>query len=129
MPKFFPGITHTIVKTPKDTETMGRLGGLAVVRLCFTTDEDCIIVKIVKMEGFTSGVSAIVPQIPGTQIPAIAGKVANEAKLEALMAFDRVKQKFGIKFGKQYKVLAKDIEEIGGTNAVSSPRLGGGATS
>lgn len=108
---------------------MGRLGGLAIVRLCFTTDEDCIVVKIVKMEGPTSGVTALVPQIPSTVIPGIAGKVANEAKLEALMAFDRVKQKFGIKFGKQYRVLAKDIEEIGGTNAISSPGLGGGTTS
>lgn len=124
MPKFFPGVTHTIVKTPKDIATMERLGGLATVRLCFTNDEDFIVIKIKKMDGPVSGVAAIVPCISGTIISAIGGGVANEAKLEALMAFDKVKQKFGIKFGKVYKVLAKDIQEIGGTSAASSPGNG-----
>lgn len=124
MPKFFPGITHTIVKTPKDIATMEKLEGLATVRLCFTTDEDFIVIKIKKMEGPTSGVSAIVPCVPGTVLSAMYGKVANEAKLEALMAFDRVKQKFGIKFGKKYKVTLKDVVEIGGSDAVNLPGVG-----
>lgn len=125
MPKFFPSITHAIVKTPRDADVMARMGGaIAMVRLCFLDDNDYILMRINKMEGPTSGVVADVPSFDAktndgrtVSICGFAGKVSNEIKLEALLAFDKVKQKFGIKFGKVYKVSAKDIQEIGDTSA------------
>jgi hypothetical protein len=117
MPKFFPGVTHAIVKTPANADVMTKLDGIAIVRLCFTSDEDFILVKISRMLGPTAGVTAIlpvvpVPNIPGTIILAIQGKPADEVKIMALMAFDKVKQKFGLKYGKQYKVISNDIQAM-----------------
>ena len=102
-----------------------------MVRLCFTNDNDYILMRIAKMEGPTSGVVANLPSFIATTangaivpIAGVAGKPADEVKMIALIAFDKVKQKFGIKFGKQYKVISNDIQEMGGANAVSSPGNG-----
>lgn len=122
MPKYFPGVTHAIVKTSTNAKlTEGGL--LAMVYLCFLEDADVIVVQINKMTGPITGATA---ELPGFSIPyngktisvaGLRGKPADEAKLMALVAFDKVKQKFGLKFNKQYKVVAKDITEIGGTDA------------
>jgi hypothetical protein len=114
MPKFFPGLTHAIVKTPTNAEMMTRMGGaLAMVRLCFTTDTDFLLIRISKMTGPVSGVVADLPTVPGLSLAGIQGQPADELKMAALIAFDKVKQKFGIKFGKQFKVISNDITEIG----------------
>lgn len=127
MPKYFPGVTYCLVRTPTNTETMKKVGdALAFVHLCFGSDEDYILVQIKKMEGFTSGVTAFLPYFVATSedktllIPAIQGKVANEAKLSALIAFDQVKQKFGLKFGRRYKVYEKSVEEIKSAKSVGT---------
>lgn len=126
MPKFFPGVSHSVVKTMKDAATIQKMGMLATVRLCFADDMDNIIIGIKKMDGPVSGVTAVLPGFSvGTLcVPAIQGKVANEAKLIALMAFDQVKQKFGLKFNKMYRVNSKDVQEIGAPGAVNLPGVG-----
>lgn len=107
-----------------------------MVRLCFTNDTDFLIVRISKMQGPTTGVVANLPSFAATTskgdiipIAGIQGKPADEVKMMALIAFDKVKQKFGIKFGKQYKVISNDIQEMGGTNGtIRSPGVGGNPT-
>lgn len=122
MPKFLPGLSHRIVKTVKSKEAMEKLSGaMALVTLCFTTNDDCINVMVHKMQGPTSGVTASVPGfiINGKPVDGIQGKVASELKMEALMAFDRVKQKFGLKWNRKYVVYEKTIEEIPDAQHVS----------
>lgn len=121
MPKYFPGVTHCLVQTPITKEDMQAMGNtIATVHLCFAGDFDILgPIRIKKMEGPTSGATAHIPITPiiiggkKNWIPILRGKLADEAKLEALIAFDKVKQQFGLKFGKTYKVFAKTIEEIG----------------
>lgn len=119
MPKYFPGVSHYMVRTPKNAETMIRMDGtIAMVYICFGADEDHIVVQVKKMEGPTTGATATPPYFTVNgdtktiRMSGVQGKVANEVKMMALLAFDRVKQQFGLKFGKRYKVLDNTIEEI-----------------
>lgn len=128
MPKFFPGVTHAIVKTVADQKDMDSMAkALAHVYLCFGPGDETSIgpVRIKKMEGPTAGVVAQVPKVPmitnGVKSwdPIVNGKAADEIKLAALVAFDRVKSAQGLKFNKSYRV-AKEVEEIVTTNAASN---------
>ena len=120
MPKYFPGLSHSLVKTVKNKELFDKTGGaIAMVSLCFGNDTDCIVLVVKKMSGPTSGVTAELPgyTVNSVVLPSFLGKPGDELKLAALTAFDRVKQKFGVKWAKHYKVFEKDIEEIGAVNA------------
>lgn len=127
MHKYFPGVSHCIVRTPKNAEAMTKMEGtIAMVYVCFGADVDNIIVQVKKMEGPTTGATATPPYFTVTgdgktiRMPGIQGKVANEIKLTALLAFDKVKQQFGLKFGKRYKVLDNAIEEISDAKCIAS---------
>lgn len=119
MPKYFPSITHCKVVMPHDAKDMESLGGtLATVILCFSNEDDVLQpIQIKKMPGPVTGVIAEIPVTTFVHkgktvfIPILKGKPADEIKLTALIAFDKVKQKYGLKFGKKYRV-AGDVEEI-----------------
>lgn len=134
MPKYFPGITHAIVRTATTKESVEKTGHLAVVYLCFTTDDDNLLVFIGKLPGPTSGVQATLPGFSidykgsPTFVPAIRGKAGDEIKMAALIAFDRVKQSRGIKYNKKYKVMTKDITEMEKINAERAAEVGRGST-
>lgn len=137
MPKYFPSLTHCKVITIHDAKDMEATEGtLAVVTLCFGSDTDTLQpIAIKKMPGPTSGVIAQVAKAPvkyngkNIWISMLNGKLADEAKMEALIAFDKVKSIHGLKYNKRYRVDAKGVEEIGVTNAERSPGLGGQPTS
>ncbi len=122
MPKYFPGVTHSIVRTVHCAEDMKLMKGvLAFVDVCFGPG-DCDAVRMIaikKMSGPIAGVTAHIPRTilirEGKKgwIPVIEGKAAEEAKMTALIAFDRVKSAHGLKFNKTYRILAKTVEEIG----------------
>lgn len=132
MPKYFPGITHCIVHMPKDSQEITATGGVICnVSLYFGNDSDGLgPIRIKKMAGVVSGVTAHAPKamaiVDGKKvwIHVLNGKVADEAKLLALIAFDSVKQRFGIKYNKKYRVTGNIIEEIGVTDVVSCAGVG-----
>jgi hypothetical protein len=132
MPKYFPGITHCIVRTPKNKEEMEATQEvIADVALCFGDDSDGLgPIRIKKMQGVISGVSAYPPKALVIEngkkawLYILNGKVADEAKMTALIAFDKVKQKFGVKYNKKYKVVGDTVEEIGANDAISSSGMG-----
>ena len=120
MPKYFPGVSYAIVRTMPDKTAMEAAKGvMAYVDLCFDSDESAIkFIGIKKMEGPTTGATA---HIPKTAVvvngetkykPVLEFKVADEARLLALKAFDRVKQQYGLKFNKIYRVLDKTVEDL-----------------
>jgi hypothetical protein len=86
-------------------------------------------IGIKKMQGPVTGLQAHIPKSPVIKdgktayVPVVTGKAADEVKLLALVAFDRMKQEFGIKFNKNFRVLAKTIEVIGDTDTVSQQVL------
>ena len=133
MPKFFPAVSHAQVRTVADANAMKAMHNtVAFVDIYFGPGENFIgYIGIKKIEGPTLGVQAHIPKTPilvagkPVYIPIIQGEPADELKMLALKAFDRVKSAYGLKFSKTYKVLAKTVEEIGGPNAVSSPGVGG----
>jgi hypothetical protein len=121
MPKYLPGATHSIVRTVHNIQDMQLMNGImALIDVCFGPgDADAVrMIAIKKMEGPTSGATAHIPRTVIVRegkrgwVPVLEGKVADEAKTIALVAFDKVKSKFGLKFNKTYKVFAKDIEEV-----------------
>lgn len=129
MPKYFPGVTHVIINTvPSAKEMEAMKGTMAFVTLCFGPGDESSIgmIAIKKMPGPVTGLQAHIPKSPiikdgkTAYISVITGKASDEAKMLALIAFDRMKQEFGIKFNKSYRVLAKTIEVIGGTDTVST---------
>jgi hypothetical protein len=121
MPKYFPGITHAHVHTVSSAKLMAaREGTIAHVNLFFGPgDTSCIrLIAIKKINGPTSGVIAEVPMVPligetkTVNVPIVAGHAADELKMEALIAFDKVKSSKGLKFDKHYEVIAKEVKEI-----------------
>lgn len=106
--------------TAKDAADVEKSGAIAHVDICFgPNNEDAIrFMRIKKMSGPTAGVTAHSPKtaiIVGGQtkyMSILSGKAEQEAKLLALVAFDRVKQQFGIKFNKAYLVNTKEVLEI-----------------
>lgn len=116
--KYFPGISHAIVKTANDARAMELYNAVAIVFLCFTDDNDYITMFIRKLEGQGTTFNAYVPKhntvkIPSyVSVPGVSGKPADELKLQALVAFDKVMQKHGLKYHKKYKVFEKTIEEV-----------------
>lgn len=129
MPKFFPGVTHAIVSTVYDKIDMDSMKGvLAFVEVCFGPGDDSSLCRILikKMDGPTAGVTAHVPNaicLHGGKkewLPIAKGAVADELKMLALIAFDRVKSAYGLKFNKTFRVLAKSVEEIGIANVASN---------
>lgn len=122
MPKFLPGVTHALVVTSTNKEDMDKMHGImANVNLCFGPGDEHALcsIGIKKMEGPVTGLTAHIPKTARitngktTYEPTLTGKLADEAKLLALTAFDRVKQSHGLKFGKRYRVIANAVEEIG----------------
>lgn len=95
-------------------------GTIAFVNLYFGPGNDSYIglIPIKKMEGPVSGVTAHIPKTPivGEEkviyCPIVTGHAANEIKMEALIAFDKVKAAHGLKFNKHYEVMGKDVREI-----------------
>lgn len=122
MLKYFPGITHAHVHTVGSAKLMElRKGVLAYVNLFFGPGNDSTIrlIAIRKMDGLTVGVTAEIPSttLVGEEgnpvsIPIVSGHAANELKMEALIAFDKVKSAKGLKFNKHYEVFAKEVKEI-----------------
>jgi hypothetical protein len=131
LPKHFPGVTHAIVRTVKGQSDLDSSGAIAYVSLCFINDDDALLpITIKKMTGPTSGITA---HIPKTRIlyggkpyimEVLKGAAADEVKMAALVAFDQMKQKVGVKWDKKYRVNSTGVEEIGGPNAVSGTRVG-----
>lgn len=122
MPKYFPGVTHSIVRTTYCAEDMKAMNGvMAFVDVVFGPgDANAIrMISIKKMEGPTAGITAHIPRTISIQqgkrlwIPVLEHKLADEIKMVALIAFDKVKSQFGLKFNKTYRVLAKTVEEVG----------------
>ena len=122
MPKYFPGVSYAIVRTMPDKESMDAMDGtMAFVDLCFDSDTSAIrFIGIKKMAGPTTGATAHVPKTvvavkangDRKYAPVLEFKVADEARLLALKAFDRVKQQYGLKFNKIYRVLDKIVEDL-----------------
>jgi len=121
MPKILVGISSVVVCTAKNAEDMEKSGGvMAHADLCFGSGREHAIkyIRIRKMQGPTPGVTAHVPKaavmIDGHIVykPVLTGQAEQEAKHEALVAFDRIKQQFGIKFNKTYVVNAKEVTEV-----------------
>lgn len=121
MPKYLPGVTHTIITTAKNQDDMTSMKGMmAHVDLCFGPGDEHGIhgIGIRKMEGPVTGLTAHIPKTPmittgkTTYTPVLSGKLAEEAKLLALVAFDRIKQVKGLKFGQKYRIVGTSIEEL-----------------
>lgn len=121
MSKIFPGVTHGIVRTVQNTDDMKAMNGImAFVDLCFGPGDNHAIkfIAIKKMEGPVTGLTAHIPKTvlikdgTKTYAPLLEGKPADEAKMLALVAFDKVKSAYGLKFNKTYRVLAKAVEEV-----------------
>lgn len=121
MPKYFPSVSHALVRTVSDQKAMDRMKGtMAFVDLYMGPGENAICyIAIKKITGPTLGVNAHIPKTPVyvgeklVYVPVVQGEPAEELKMLALRAFDRVKSAHGLKFSKTYKVLAKTIEEVG----------------
>ncbi len=136
MPKYFPSISHSKVRTVENQKAMDKMNGLvAFVDVYMGPGENSIgYIAIKKIAGPVTHVNAFVPRTPVytgeklTYIPVFQGEPAEELKEIALKAFDRVASKFGLKFSKTYKVDAKNVEEIGDNHAVGGSRLGEHAT-
>lgn len=120
MPKIFPSYTHCIVQTVKDAEAMENMKGImAFVDVCLGSDSSAIrFIGIKKMTGPITGLTAHIPKTPFIKEgkteyhPVVEAEAAAELKQLSLVAFDKVKQQFGLKFGKKYRVFEKKVEEL-----------------
>lgn len=106
---------------------------IAFVDLCFGKDDNTAIglISIRKISGPTAGVTAHIPKTPVYRhgklmyIEMIQGAAADELKMLALIAFDKVKQMFGLKFDKSYRVGPSIVvEKLGEDNAERSSGVG-----
>jgi hypothetical protein len=120
MTKYFPGVTHCLIRTPETADDMKAMKDtIAIVSLCFGDDRNLFCpIRIKKMAPPATGVFAEIPMSPIVDKskkkwgPVLTGQAADEAKMLALVAFDKVLQKYGLKYNKKFRVFAKDIEEL-----------------
>ena len=114
MPKYFPSYTHTTVKSIKnEIDSIAMNNTIALVSIHF--GDACAIQHIaIKKMHLISGVIAHIPMSAmivdnkKEWYSIVTGPAAEELKLLALVAFDRVKQLHGLKYNRTYRVSGTD---------------------
>lgn len=117
MSKILPGITHALVRTPKKEDSFAMGGVFAYVDLCFGPGDESAIRNISFKKngtGFTSHVPNSVSIVDGKRVyqKIVTGQAESLMIMAATRAMDRVRSEKGLKYGKAYRVFAKDIEEV-----------------
>jgi len=118
--KHLSGVSHCLVRTAAtEADMQGMDGTIATVALCFGDDKNVFCpIKIKRVPGPTVHFSAELPKSvtlnkgEKTIYHVLMGPIGEEAKMMALVAFDKVKQASGLKFGKKFRVFDKKVEEV-----------------